>query len=63
MRMQELSCTELLIITLIFAGYFLTSLIAFLRQHKNKLAIFLLNLLLGWTVFGWVSSLVWSVVR
>ena len=63
MRMQELSCTELLIITLIFAGYFLPSLIAFLRQHKNKLAIFLLNLLLGWTVFGWVSSLVWSVVR
>lgn len=63
MRMQELSCTELLIITLIFAGYFLPSLIAFLRQHKNKLAIFLLNLLLGWTVFGWVGSLVWSVVR
>ena len=63
MRMQELSCAELLIIILIFAGYFLPSLIAFLRQHKNKLAIFLLNLLLGWTVFGWVSSLVWSVVR
>ena len=63
MRMQELSCAELLIIILIFAGYLLPSLIAFLRQHKNKLAIFLLNLLLGWTVFGWVSSLVWSVVR
>jgi hypothetical protein len=63
MRMQELSCLELLIITLIFAVYFLPSLIAFSRQHKNKIAIFLLNLLLGWTVLGWVGSLVWSVAR
>ena len=63
MRMQELSYIELLIITLIFAVYFLPSLVAFLRQHKNRLAIFLLNLLLGWTGFGWVSSLVWSVMR
>ena len=63
MRMQELSCLELLIITLIFAVYFLPALIAFSRQHKNKIAIFLLNLLLGWTVLGWVGSLVWSVAR
>jgi hypothetical protein len=63
MRMQELSCLELLIITLIFAVYFLPSLIAFSRQHKNRIAIFLLNLLLGWTVLGWVGSLVWSVAR
>ncbi|TRZ48114.1 superinfection immunity protein, partial [bacterium] len=33
------------------------------RQHKNSLAIFLLNLLLGWTVLGWVVSLVWSVMK
>ena len=63
MRMQDLSFLELLMIASIFAVYFLPSLIAFAREHKNKLAIFLLNLLLGWTVFGWVSSLVWSVVR
>ena len=63
MQIQELSLLELLVIVLIFAVYFLPSLIAFLRQHKNKLAIFLLNLLLGWTVLGWVSSLVWSVMR
>ena len=63
MRMQDLSFLELLMIALIFAVYFLPSLIAFAREHKNKLAIFLLNLLLGWTVLGWVSSLVWSVTR
>ena len=63
MRMQDLSCLELLMIALIFAVYFLPSIIAITREHKNKLAIFLLNLLLGWTVLGWVSSLVWSVTR
>ncbi|MBU1808714.1 MAG: superinfection immunity protein [Candidatus Omnitrophica bacterium] len=63
MQTQELSLVELMVIVLIVAFYFLPTLVAFLRQHKNKLAIFLLNLLLGWTVLGWVVSLVWSVMR
>ena len=63
MQMQNFTILELLLIVLIFGLYFLPTLIAFLRQHKNKLAIFLLNLLLGWTVLGWVVSLVWSVIK
>jgi hypothetical protein len=63
MQMQSLGLLEILLVVLIFGFYFLPTLIAFLRQHKNKLAIFLLNLLLGWTVLGWVVSLVWSVIR
>ncbi len=63
MQMQNFTMLELLLVILIFAFYFLPTLIAFLRQHKNKLAIFLLNLLLGWTVLGWVVSLVWSVMK
>ena len=63
MQMQNFTMLELLLVVLIFALYFLPTLIAFLRQHKNKLAIFLLNLFLGWTVLGWVVSLVWSVIR
>ena len=63
MQMQNFTMLELLLIVLIFAFYFLPALIAFLRNHKNKLAIFLLNLLLGWTVLGWVGSLVWSVMK
>lgn len=61
MNMQDLSLFELGLIILIFGLYFLPAFISFLRNHKNKLAIFLLNLLLGWTVLGWVVSLVWSV--
>ena len=63
MQMQNFTILELLFVVLIFAFYFLPTLIAFLRQHKNKLVIFLLNLLLGWTVLGWVVSLVWSVMK
>ena len=63
MQMQNFTILELLLVVLIFALYFLPTLIAFLRQHKNKLALFLLNLLLGWTVLGWVASLVWSVLK
>lgn len=63
MRMQDFSCLDMIAITSIFAVYFLPSFIAFSRDHKNKVAIFLLNLLLGWTVLGWVGSLVWSVMR
>jgi len=63
MQMQNLGLLEILLVVLIFTVYFLPTLIAFLRQHKNKLAIFLLNLLLGWTVLGWVVSLVWSVIK
>ena len=63
MRMEDLSCLEVIMITVIFAVYFLPSIIAGAREHKNKFAIFLLNLLLGWTVIGWVGALVWSVAR
>jgi hypothetical protein len=39
--------------------YFLPSLIG--RKKKNANAIFILNLLLGWTFIGWVVALVWAV--
>ncbi len=43
-----------------FAVYFLPTIIAWLRTHYNRGAILALNLLLGWTVVGWIVSLVWS---
>lgn len=39
---------------------FLPTLIALLRGHHNTFAIFLTNLLLGWTVIGWLIALIWS---
>ncbi len=43
--------------------YFLPTIIALLRGHRNALAIFLLNFFLGWTFIGWVVALVWSATR
>ncbi|MFG1276551.1 superinfection immunity protein [Xanthobacter autotrophicus] len=51
------------IATLIFliAVYFLPAIVASRRGHRNKSAIFALNLLLGWTLLGWVAAFVWSL--
>jgi ABC-type transport system involved in cytochrome c biogenesis permease component len=37
--------------------------IALLSKKKNTLAILTLNLLLGWTVLGWIIALVWAVTK
>jgi len=43
------------------AIYLAPWLLAVLRRHHNAAAIFVLNLLLGWTFIGWVVALVWSM--
>ena len=40
--------------------YFLPAMVAHSRKHRNKLAIVILNIFLGWTFVGWVIALVWS---
>jgi hypothetical protein len=40
-------------------SYFIPALIAAIR-HRQTLAIFVLNLFLGWTIVGWVGALVWA---
>lgn len=45
-----------------FFIYFLPSIIAFRRKKKNALAIFILNLFLGVTFFGWVIAMIWAVM-
>ncbi len=63
MNMYNLSSLDIVLIVLIFSLYFLPFLIAALRQHKNTLAIFLLNIALGWTFLGWITALIWSVTK
>jgi TM2 domain-containing membrane protein YozV len=47
-------------IIVILALYFLPAFVAAVRFHPNKTAIFVLNLLLGWTFLGWIAALIWS---
>ena len=41
------------------AVYFLPTFIGFRKAN----AIFALNLLLGWTVLGWVGALIWALTK
>ena len=43
--------------------YFLPSIIALARNKRDTLAIFLLNLFLGWSVIGWIVALVWAATH
>ena len=47
----------------VLAVYFFPTTIAVLNQKENATAVFLLNLLLGWTFVGWVIALVWAATK
>ena len=43
--------------------YFVPALIAKRRHIENLEAIFLVNLVFGWTVLGWIGALIWSIIE
>ena len=47
-----------------FAGYFifLPAIIAHSQATKHRLLITLLNVLLGWTLVGWIAAILWALV-
>ena len=57
MRAITVTIGVLLCLTL----YMLPAGIGIIRGRSNAGAIFVLNLFLGWTLIGWVISLVWAV--
>lgn len=62
--MHHTDPTKSSVLVVFVAGmYLLPWLLACFRSHRNTLAIFFLNLLLGWTVLGWVGALVWSATN
>lgn len=54
---------SLAVVFLSLAVYFLPALTAWYRSHHNTMAIAMLNLLLGWTVVGWVGAFIWALTR
>lgn len=41
--------------------YLIPSYLSLYRCHKNHIAISTLNILLGWTLIGWIGSIVWAL--
>ena len=38
----------------------LPAIVAAYRHHRNRVAIGIVNLLLGWTLIGWVVAFIWA---
>lgn len=47
-----------LLITILSFGYLLPFAITLVRDSNSKILVFFINLLLGWTVVGWVIALI-----
>jgi hypothetical protein len=52
---------EIIWVILAIAFYFFPALNSYMGHKKKADAVLVLNLLLGWTVIGWIVALVWSV--
>ena len=52
---------SLTFITFFLLAYSLPTVCAMTRRHKDTNAIAALNLMLGWTLVGWIVALVWSM--
>lgn len=49
-----------LLVFCLLPAYFIPAMVAGSRDHRNKLAISMLNLFAGWTIVGWIVALVWA---
>ena len=58
---KDSEATTIILLALGLALYFLPSIIAKNRNHRNRRAITALNFVLGWTLVGWIAALVWSL--
>jgi Superinfection immunity protein len=47
----------------LIAIYLLPSTVAKRRRHNNRLAITVLNVLLGWSGIAWVIAMVWACTK
>jgi len=53
--------TGVILIIAILLIYFMPTIVG--RKKKNFLSILLLNLLLGWSIVGWVVALIWATTK
>ncbi len=47
--------------TAFLLGYFIPTFIALTRRRDQRLKLFLVNLLTGWTLIGWMVAFIWAV--
>lgn len=58
----QYSAAELLLaLVWLLAVYFLPAFIAFRRRHKNRIAILVINIFLGFSIVGWLVAAAWAL--
>ena len=55
--------TLIFIVMIGITFYFLPSIIQEARGARHGSAIFLVNLLFGWTILGWIAALIWAITE
>lgn len=59
--MGSLSIWHWIVTLALFALYALPGIVASTRHHHNAVAVWVVNLFLGWTFLGWIVAFVWSL--
>jgi len=54
------STTTILMLMAIVLLYMLPTLIAFGREHPRRQDLAVVNILLGWTLIGWIAVFLWA---
>ncbi|HXC27493.1 MAG TPA: superinfection immunity protein [Stellaceae bacterium] len=52
--------TTILMLLAVLLLYMLPTLIAYGREHPHRQNVALLNILLGWTLIGWIGVFLWA---
>ena len=43
--------------------YFVPTALAVCREHRQMAPVIIVNVLLGWTLIGWVAALAWAAMN
>jgi len=58
-----MAITSFIITAFLVGAYLLPTLIAAKKEKSNLTAITVLNILLGWTLIGWIIALIWACTK
>jgi hypothetical protein len=56
------STSTILMVLAIVVIYMLPTLIAFGREHPRRQDLTVVNILLGWTLIGWIGVFLWALL-
>ena len=56
------STASILMLMAIVLLYMLPTLIAFGREHPHRQDLAVVNILLGWTLIGWIGVFLWATL-